>query len=346
MMHINPFRSSVRYLFAGLIVSTTLGLAQNAGWRRADEPGPNISGDPSTPVERLDQENSPPSGQPPAGPLAGNVAGRLTIPAGKFITVRVNQPLSSDHNQAGDFFTATLAEPIVVDGVVVAQSGQTLSGRVSEADKGGRVKGVSRLGVQLTELTAVDGQQLPIQTQFVGRQGRSTVGRDAAVIGGTTALGAAVGAASTWDAGRGAAIGAGAGAALGIAGVLLTRGAPAVIYPETLLSFRIEAPVSISTERAPQAFRYVDPNEYRDQPPLQTRGVPSPGPYGAAPYGPAPYAAAPYPYYAAPYGYPYAYGYGYGYPYSYWGPGFGVVIGPRYYGGGYYRGGYYRGWRR
>jgi hypothetical protein len=207
-------------------------------------------------------------------------------------------------------------------------------------DKGGRVKGVSRLGVQLTELTAVDGQQLPIQTQLVGRKGRSTVGRDAAVIGGTTALGAAVGAASTWDAGRGAAIGAGAGAALGIAGVLLTRGAPAVIYPETLLSFRVEAPVSVSTNRAPQAFRSVDPNEYQQQqqqpPPFQART--------------APYGAAPYPYYGGPaYPYPYAYGYP-AYPY-YYGPGFGVVIGRGYYGRGYYggryyRGGYYRGYRR
>jgi len=330
----HPYRSSAACLFAGLLLSATTGFAQNGGWRRADEAGPNQSADPATPVDRLDQENFPPSGPPQALPS------RLTIPAGKFLTVRVNQPLSSDHNQAGDFFTATLAEPLVVDGIVVAQRGQTISGRVSEVDKGGRVKGVSRLGVQLTELTAVDGQQLPIRTQLVGRNGRSTVGRDAAVIGGTTAVGAAVGAASTWDAGRGAAIGAGAGAALGIAGVLLTRGAPAVIYPETLLSFRVEAPVSISTDRAPQAFRSVDPNEYQQQqqprPPMQARTAP----YG---YG----GAAPYPYYGGPaYPYPYAYGYP-AYPY-YYGPGFGVVIGPRYYyGGGFYRGGgYFRGYRR
>jgi hypothetical protein len=336
----HPYRSSAACLFAGLLLSTTTSFAQNGGWRRVDESGPNQaagpdqSADPATPVDRLDEENFPPSGPPQALPS------RLTIPAGKFLTVRVNQPLSSDHNQAGDFFTATLAEPLVVDGIVVAQRGQTISGRVSEVDKGGRVKGVSRLGVQLTELTAVDGQQLPIQTQLVGRKGSSTVGRDAAVIGGTTALGAAVGAASTWDAGRGAAIGAGAGAALGIAGVLLTRGAPAVIYPETLLSFRVEAPVSVSTNRAPQAFRSVDPNEYQQQqqqpPPFQART--------------APYGAAPYPYYGGPaYPYPYAYGYP-AYPY-YYGPGFGVVIGRGYYGRGYYggryyRGGYYRGYRR
>ena len=37
------------------------------------------------------------------------------MPAGTWITVRVNQPISSDHNQQGDPFTATLAQPLVDD---------------------------------------------------------------------------------------------------------------------------------------------------------------------------------------------------------------------------------------
>jgi hypothetical protein len=332
----NAFRSRTFGVVTGLVLTAAVGFAQSPGWRRLGDPDPaqtaqaqpaqaQIGSDPATPVARPDDNLPPPPTEPPAGALAA----RLVIPGGKFITVRVNQPLSTDHNQAGDFFTATLAEPIVVDGIVVAQTGQTLSGRVSEADKGGRVSGVARLGLQLTQLTTVDGSQYPVQTQLIGRKARSTEGRDAAAIAGTTGLGAAIGAAADW--GRGAAIGAGAGAAAGIVGVLLSRGAPAVVYPETLLSFQIESPVNINTERAPQAFRYVDPNEYREQPALQAgppRPVPGPGP-------------APYPY-AGYYGPAYPYAYGYPYPY-YWGPSFGVVIGPRFYGG---RGFYYRGWRR
>jgi len=332
--------ATTRCLFAGLLFSTAVGFAQNPnpGWRSVDQPGPNGSADPSTPVARPEPDSLPPAdpqANPPAGAIPpGAIPARLTIPAGKYLTVRMNQPISTDHNQVGDFFTATLSEPIVVDGVVVAQQGQTVSGRVSLVEKGGRVSGVSKLGVQLTELTAVDGQQLPIQTQFVGRNARTTNGRDVAAVATTTGVGAAIGAAADW--GRGAAIGAGAGAVVGLAGVLLTRGAPAVIYPETLLSFQVQQPVTVSTERAPQAFRYVDPNEYNQPPVYQTRvnGAPPP-----------PYGAAPYPY---PYAYGYGYGYPYGYPYPYWyGPywgGVGVFIGPRfgYYGG--FRGGFgYRG---
>jgi hypothetical protein len=238
------------------------------------------------------------------------------------VTVRIDQPLSSDRNQAGDAFSATLIKPLVVDGVVVAQSGQTIAGRVAEAQKAGRVSGTSRLGVQLTELTLVDGQQVPIQSQLVNRRGPTSVGRDAAAIAGTTGLGAAVGAAADW--GRGAAIGAGAGAAVGILGVLLTRGQPTIIYPEQVLTFRIEAPVAINTARAPDAFRYVDTRDYEQQysahgPPMGRPGAP----YGAAPYyggGPALY--PPYPYY--------------------YGPGFGFYYGPTFF---YGRGFYGRGFR-
>src|SRR5262249_47780154 len=156
------------------------------------------------------------------------------------------------------------AEPVVIDGIVVAQRGQSVAGRVSEVDKGGRVKGTAKLGVQLTELTAVDGQQLPLQTQLIARDAHSTAGRDVATLATTTGVGAAMGAAADW--GRGAAIGAGAGAAIGLAGVLLSHGAPAVVFPEQLLTFRVDAPVAIATDRAPQAFRYVEPYDYQQQP--------------------------------------------------------------------------------
>lgn len=38
--------------------------------------------------------------------------------------------LSSDHNQPGQVFTATLTEPLVANGFVVARHGQTVEGRV------------------------------------------------------------------------------------------------------------------------------------------------------------------------------------------------------------------------
>lgn len=266
--------------------------------------------------------------RPNLPPPEANVPAQLTIQPGAFLTVRVNQPLSSDHNQAGDAFSATLERPLVVNGVIVAQRGQTVGGRVVEARRAGRVEGVSRLGVQLTDLTLVDGQQLPIQSQLINRNGRESVGRDAGALAGTTLSGAAVGAAV--NGGVGAGVGAAAGLVVGTIGVLLTRGHATTINPESVLTFRVDAPVTVATDRAPQVFRYVDPNEYdrlydgqtRD-PRMRTR-LPSPcGEYGCPP--------PPSPYYYGPSLYP-----------SYYRPGLSFYYGPSFYGRGFYG----RGFRR
>ena len=245
---------------------------------------------------------------------------QISVPAATFLTIRVNQLISTDKDQPGDSFSATLVQPLVINGVVIAEPGQTIAGRVVESVKAGRVEGVSRLKIELLELTLVDGQQVPIRTELITRNGDTSVGRDAAAIGSTTALGAAIGAAAGW--GTGAAIGAGAGAAAGTLGVLLTRGQPSVIHPEQQLTFRIDAPFTVSTGLAPQAFRYVQPGEYDRPPSYAGNPAPAPGYHGA----PAP--AYPYPAYPYPYPYPY-----------YWGPSFAFYAGPTFwFGRGYYYG--------
>jgi hypothetical protein len=261
---------------------------EDQGWRRVDEPR--------------------------------SVPSELTVPAGSLITVRIDQMLSSDLNEPGDAFSATLAQPIVVDGIVVANRGQVVAGRVVETQKAGRVQGVSRLGVELTELTLADGQQVPVETQFVRARGPSSGGRDAAAIAGTAGMGALIGGAA--EGGLGAGIGAAAGAAAAGIGVLLTRGRPTELFPESVLTFRTEYPVAISTQRAPLAFRYATPEDYgRPYEPERRARVRY---YDYYDYPPARAYAYPYPPYP-----PYAYGYPYPYPYYWWGPRYGWW-GPRY----------------
>ena len=212
-------------------------------------------------------EQTAPSAQAGQGSLATQGAqavpslpSMLMVPAGAMLMVRINEYLSSDRNQIGDRFTAVLEQPVVVNGWVVARRGQTLLGQVKEAKKAGRVKGVSQLGIELTDLTVVDGRQLPILTELSKGSAGTSHGQDAATIGGSTALGAVIGAAADWV--KGAAIGAGAGAAVGIATVLLTRGRPTEIAPETPMSFRLEDPLKIDTTQAQQAFLPVTQQDF------------------------------------------------------------------------------------
>jgi len=353
----SPTPSAICRFSIGLLAVAGLVAAQDQtphAWRSVNDPLPaSLDQAPAQP-DQLPNNNAqfdpaqtayPQAGGPQGNGPAPNyqpadnygVPPRLTIKPGTYVTVRMNQWLSSDRNQQGDTFTATLDQPVVVDGIVVAQRGQTVYGRVSEAQKAGRVEGTSRLGVQLTQLTLVDGDQAPVQSQMVTRNGQTSVGRDAVGIGVTTGLGAAIGAGV--NGGVGAGVGAGAGAVVGIIGVLLTRGRPTVIYPESVLTFQIQAPVEIATDRAPQAFQYVNAQQDYGRGPL-TGNRPGPPPPGYA-YGPGSYGPGYGPGYAPGYYPPYAYGYPY--PYPYYG-GFGVFIGRGFYGRGYYGG--YRGFRR
>jgi hypothetical protein len=248
----------------------------------------------------------------------------LVIPAGTVIQVRTSDWLSSDKNHKGDQFMGTLAAPIIVNGWVVARRGQSVTGQVTDAVRAGRVKGVSKLQLDLGQLTLVDGQLIPVQTTLLNASAGTSKGRDASAIAVTTGTGAAIGAAA--GGGVGAGIGAGAGFVASVAGVLLTRGKPTIIPPEDVLTFKVENPITFSTVHGPYAFKLATAQDYQ---PAVPRPVVRPRPY---PYYGYAYPAPP------PYGYA-PYGYGYGYPY--YPPPPPVAIG--YY-GGYYRYGWGWGW--
>ena len=176
----------------------------------------------------------------------------------------------------------------------------------------------SQLGMQLSELTFVDGQLLPIQTQLAQSGTGPDRGRQG-TMGTTTGAGAIIGGIA--GGGTGAAIGAGIGAIAGL-GIISNTGRPTVIPPETLLTFRLTAPVSMSTAKSQLAFRPVTSADYTGNSAYSgSRRNMTPGAY---PPPPPPYWGYPYAY--SPYYYP-----GWGF-YSAPVFGFGFGFGPRYYG--------------
>ncbi len=245
--------------------------AASASWAQAPEP------DSAPPEPQQQQQPQPSQNTAPAWRRVSEnpVPAQITLPAGAWIKLRVDQPLSSDKNQPGDRFSGTIVQPVIADGLVISHRGQTIEGRVTEAIKAGRAKGTSRLGIELIEIGLADGQQLPVRAQVVEYNGGTSKGRDAAAIGTTTGAGAAIGAAAAG--GFGAGMGAIAGAVASGIGVLATRGRATEIYPETVVTFRTLAPITISTERAPHAFQPVRQTDYENQS-LDRRPAPQPRP--------------------------------------------------------------------
>ncbi|MGH9722591.1 MAG: hypothetical protein ACRD8O_20460 [Bryobacteraceae bacterium] len=184
---------------------------------------------------------TPPVAAPPPPPM------KVTLRSGTLIPVRLIETVSSDRNHPGDTFTASLDQELVVDNFVIAERGARVEGKIVSTDQAGRVKGLARIGLELTSLTTSDGQRVEIQTDSFEKQGEESKGRDAAKIAGASAIGAAIGAIA--GGGKGAAIGAGVGGAAGTGTVLGTRGKAAAISSETKISFRLREPVTVTEQK-------------------------------------------------------------------------------------------------
>jgi len=180
-------------------------------------------------------ESAPAGGSAPRG-SAG------VIPSGTPLHVRVDEAIDTRRNRAGDQFSATLSEPIEVDGRTMVPEGTEFSGHVTTAAASGRLKGRAFIGLRLDSFR-LNGREYPVQTSSVERVSASHKKRNALLIGGGAGLGAAIGALA--GGGKGALIGAGAGAGAGTAGAAATGRRQVGIGAETPLRFTLRSSVDM-----------------------------------------------------------------------------------------------------
>lgn len=223
-------------LAAVLMFATACGNKQNA----SNEPAP-VPAATSTPGS-TGQTSATPAPEPTLRQRAATQAGPITIPAGAVITVRTSQSMSSKTSQAGETFTATVAQPVDVGGAVVIPDGARATGTVVASHPLGRFKGGAMLQVRLTAVE-INGQSVPVDTSSVARSEKGKGKRSATFIGGGAGLGALVGALA--GGGKGAAIGALAGAGAGTAGTAFTGNKDIVIPAEYALSFKLLKAVEV-----------------------------------------------------------------------------------------------------
>jgi hypothetical protein len=212
------------------------------------------SDDPSG--DSKDTEASPAWSAPPRHELPR--VERVTVPDGTALDVRLTETLSSELNEKGDTFLATLASPIMVDDRVVIPAGAGVQGRVVEARSAGRFSGKPGLVIEVTRL-AYNGESYELSSNQYSKQGSSRTTRAATTIGGGAGIGALIG--GILGGGRGAAIGAMIGAGAGT-GVQAKAKAPEVQLPaETMLSFRLENPLSVIPASTLQGMQGSDPSQ-------------------------------------------------------------------------------------
>ena len=231
----NTFQFSKKHYAACVLV---LALAAGCGGAQ-DETEAEISS-PNPPAEEASSGFNPLRAlglaeEPPPPPA--------TVTAGQKIRVRTTSTLSTKSNSSGETFVGTLEDAVMDGERVVFPAGSTVTGRITFADKGGRVKGVASIGVELAQLESSSGEAIPVNTAVVVRQAKKTHTKDAQKIGIGAGAGALIGAIA--GGGDGAAKGAGVGAGAGTGTVLATRGDPAVIPAETVLTFELSDSVNV-----------------------------------------------------------------------------------------------------
>lgn len=166
----------------------------------------------------------------------------LTVPAGTRLQVRMTDGIDSRNNSVGQTFSGSLDSPLVHGNRVVVPAGSPVTVLLTNVSSAGRIKGKSELEVRVTSLTA-GGRTYDVASDVYDETGKSK-GKQSAV---RTGIGAAAGAliGGLAGGGKGAAIGAGAGGATGLGVQFFTHGSQVKIPPESVLTFRLAAPLTV-----------------------------------------------------------------------------------------------------
>ncbi len=187
-----------------------------------------------------------------AGLLLCGLAGTASSQTPNTATVRLVDTLSTEKNQTGETFSATLDQPLVMNGRVVAPKNARVTGRVREAISSGRLKKPASITLRLESVQSSAGRY-PLDTQDLTIKQGSHTTRNVVIIGGSAGAGAVLG--GVLGGGKGAAIGAATGAGAGTLAAFLTGKKEIALPPETQLTFNLTS-VSVNSReqsRLPRA---------------------------------------------------------------------------------------------
>ncbi|SPE28693.1 conserved hypothetical protein [Candidatus Sulfopaludibacter sp. SbA3] len=181
------------------------------------------------------------------------------IPQGSHVALKMVNSISTRTAKEGDYVYMRTATPIAANGDIVVPEGSYVQAVVTHSLRSGRVKGKAELAIRIETLTLPSGKVVKMNPHLASvdsdgtdqklkkeneiQQG-SSHGADAAKVAEVGGAGAALGglADRSWT---GAGIGAGAGGAVGLATVLLTRGREVELRQGSTVDVVFDRPVPV-----------------------------------------------------------------------------------------------------
>lgn len=170
----------------------------------------------------------------------------VTIPAGNRLSIRTADAIDSGKANVGQTFRASLDAPLVAEGRVVVPAGAPATLQIQSVQAAGRIKGNSELSVRVTNIE-YRGKTYEVNSSTYADAGNARGKQTAIKTGAGAAAGAIIGAIA--GGGKGAAIGSAAGGGAGFGWNALTHGQQVKIPSETILTFRLAAPLTLPAPR-------------------------------------------------------------------------------------------------
>jgi hypothetical protein len=170
----------------------------------------------------------------------------IVVPAETVISVVLDESISSKTATPGQNFSASVREPIEVDGRVAIPKGARATGIIKDAKAAGRFKGGAALELTLASIE-INGTSYDVHTTAPNETSKGKGKRTAAMVGGGAGGGALIGGLA--GGGKGALIGGLIGAAAGTGGAGLTGNRDISLPAETPISFKLVDPLEIKSRR-------------------------------------------------------------------------------------------------
>jgi hypothetical protein len=216
----------------------------------APPPAPVVQPQPQSPPRAAPQAQAPrPSVPAPSQPAPRQpVWATSTVGIGTTMGITLNQTLSTESNQPGDSFTATLQDALRdANGQVVVPAGATVRGRITQVEKSGRI-GETAVMKLAFEAVSFGGNSYSLDATVIEanpqRSTRQSTAEQAAKIGAGAAAGAVLGRVlgrDTRSTIKGAAIGAAAGTAIAMG----TADVDAVLPAGSRMVIRLDSPIQV-----------------------------------------------------------------------------------------------------
>jgi hypothetical protein len=170
----------------------------------------------------------------------------VTIPTGDRISIRTADAIDSGKATVGQTFRASLDAPLTSEGRVIVPAGAPATLQIQSVQGAGRIKGNSELSVRVTSIE-YRGKTYEVNSSTYADAGQARGKQTAVKTGIGAAAGAVIGAIA--GGGKGAAIGSAAGGGAGFGWNALTHGQQVKIPSETILTFRLAAPLTVPAPR-------------------------------------------------------------------------------------------------